>query len=164
MYIVYKAYDDNTAELLDICTYRRIEMTEIELIRFVQNGNEALGLSVSKSNNKINYINAYTFCQFPTEAEANEYIKINGLNYSNKKYINDMFCVLHRNNKVYHVDYYVYYMAGPELTYLSEKGGITPYIQGAKTFDKKEAGKKAALMRQKSKTGKYWTTQRVVVE
>lgn len=161
MFIVYKAYDDNTAELLDICTYQRLQLTELELIRFVQNGNEALGLSVS--GNKINYITAYNMVQFPTETEANEFIVSNGLSYNNKKYINDMFCILYKTNKTYHVDYFVYTQAGPEMTYICKNGGYTPYIQAAQSFDKREAGKKAALMTQRSKTGKHWSTQRVVV-
>lgn len=161
MIIVYKAYDDNSAELLDICTYRRMELTEIQLIKFVANGGEALGLSVSK--NKINYIQAYDMVQFPTEYEADEFIRNNNLSSKNKKYINDMFCVLFKSDKVYHVKYYICIYRGDEIIYVGDKGGYTPYIQAAKTFDKRTAGQKSALMTNNSKTGKHWTTRRVVV-
>lgn len=160
MYIVYKAYDDNTADILDIGTFQIKYMTEIELIRFSKS-HEVLGLSTS--GNKIIYINAYSCTQFPTEQEANEYIKSMGLSYKNKRFIQGMWWILEKNSHKYHVDYYICTYIGEEVTYLAEKG-YTPYIQSAKTFDKKTAGEKAAIMTKKSKTGKYWTTQRIVVE
>ena len=74
MYVVYQAYDDNTAEILDIGSYGRKLMTEQELIIF-GNKHDVLGLSVS--GHKINYITAYNCLSFSSEEEANEYIKYN---------------------------------------------------------------------------------------
>ena len=161
MYIVYKAYDDNTAEILDIGTYQRREMTERELINFNKE-HDVLGLSSTEK--KINYIEAYTCTQFATESEANEYIKENSLSFKNKRYIQGLYWVFEKRNSKIHVEYYVCAYAGEEVTYLADAGGYTPYIQAAKTFDKKTAGEAAAIMTQHSRTGKHWTTQRVKIE
>ena len=164
MYVVYQAYDDNTAEILDIGSYGRKLMTEQELIIF-GNKHDVLGLSVS--GHKINYITAYNCLSFSSEEEANEYIKYNNLSYQNKRYMCGYWWVFEKKNNKIHVDYYVCNYKGEEVTYVGEdnkgKTLYTPYIQAAKSFDKKEAGEKAALMRKNSKTGTYWTTQRVVV-
>ena len=165
MYIVYQAYDDNTAEILDIGTFQRIPMTEQELIKF-GNNHDVLGLSVS--GHKLNYITAYNCLSFPTEEDANEYIGDNALSYQNKRYACGYWWVFEKRNHKYHVDYYICTYAGNEVTYLgkkdkSGKDTYTPYIQAAQCFDKRTAGEKAARMTQSSKTGKHWTTQRVVV-
>lgn len=157
MYIIYKAYDDNTAEILDVGTYQKRELTEKELINFNKE-HDVLGLSATKQ--KINYIEAYSCVQFSMESEADEYIKENNLSYRNKRYIQGLYWVFEKSNKKIHVDYYVCAYAGKEVLYLAEKG-YTPYIQAAKVFDKRSAGKAAALATKNSKTGKYWTTQRV---
>lgn len=159
MYIVYEAFDDNTAIILDIPSFTRREMTEKELINF-GNNNDVLGLSVS--GRKINYINAYGCITFATESEADEYIKQNGLSYQNKRYIHDYWYVLEKKNYKIHVDYYVCHWRGDIATYIADNGGYTEYIQAAKIFTKDEAGKKAAMLRRNSKTGKYWTTHRVM--
>ena len=159
MYVIYEAYDDNTADVLDIGNYGRKFMTEQELIHF-GNNYDVLGLSVS--GHKLNYITAYNCLSFASEEEANEYIRENGLSYQNKRYAMGLFWVFEKKNHKKHVDYYICTYAGDEVTYLAEKG-YTPYIQAAKTFDKRTAGEKAALMTNKSKTGKHWTTQRIVV-
>lgn len=158
MFIVYKAYDDKSAEIIDIITYSKREMGERELIAFSKNHN-VLGLSVS--NNKINYITAYSFMQFPTEADANEYCHENGYSYQQKMYIGSYYYVFEKTNKTYHVDYYVMYWTEVEQTYLAEKG-YTPYIQCAKSFDKKSAYERAASMTKNSKTGKKWSVYRYV--
>ena len=159
MYVINEAYDDNTALVIDLSNYTRKEMSELELIRFASYGNEVLGLSVS--GQQKNYINGYESISFPVEAEADEYIKENRLSFRNKRYLNGLYWVLEKKNNKIHVDYYICTWAGPNALYVGEKG-YTPYIQSAKKFDKKTAGKQAALMTKNSKTGKYWTTQRVV--
>lgn len=159
MFIINEAFDDNTAIVLDLNTYARREMSELELIRFASSGHDVLGLSVT--NQQINYITAYSCISFAVETEADEYIRENGLTFRNKRYINGLYWVLEKNNKKIHVDYYICTWAGDTATYVAEKG-YTPYIQAAKSFDKKTAGKQAALMTKSSKTGKYWTTRRIV--
>lgn len=166
MYAIRTRYSDNEADVIDLNTYRIEHLKEIELIRFENNhGTSPLGLSVS--NNKINYIQPYDMIQFPIESEADEYIRYNNLSYKNKFFINNMYVVLYKVDRTIKVIYYVYYQLGPEKTYLGKpvkgKPSYTPYIQAAQTFDKDDAGKKAALLRKNSKTGKYWTTERVVI-
>lgn len=160
MYVVYQAFDDNTSIVLDIGTFGRREFTEQELIRFINSGHDVLGASVS--GQKLNYLNAYECLSFPTEKEADDYIRYNGLTYKNKRYASDYYWVFDKRNSKIHVDYYVCMYLGNEVTYIAENGGYTNYIEGAKTFDKRTAGERAAIMTKKSKTGKYWTTQRVV--
>lgn len=164
MYVIYEAFDDNTAIVLDIGTYRRIQMSEQELIRF-EKQNDVLGLSVSK--NKINYITAYNCLSFSSEEDANEYIKDNNLSYQNKRFIQGYWWIFDKKEHKKHVDYYICTYRGDDITYLGEKDNkgkntFTPYIQAAKVFDKRTAGEQAALMTKNSKTGTYWTTQRVV--
>ena len=159
MYIVYEAFTDNSAIVLDVCTLQRIELTEQNLINFASN-HEVLGASVS--NRKLNYLNAYNCISFASEEDVNDYIKENNLSYQNKRYINGYYFVFERKEYKIHVDYYVCTYAGEEVTYLCENG-YSPYIQAAQAFDKRTAGEKAALMTKKSKTGKHWTTQRVIV-
>lgn len=160
MYVVYKAYDDNTAEIYDIGTYQKRYMTEQELISF---GSKHDVLGLSTTGGKINYINAYNCLNFPTEDDANEYIKENGLSYKNKVHAMDYYWVFEKKNITIHVDYYVCTWAGESQTFIGENGGYTPYIQAAKSFTKHEAGKKAALMTRNSKTGKKWTTHRIPI-
>lgn len=159
MYIVYKAFDDNTSVVLDVATFDRKEFTEQNLINFVNSGNDVLGASVS--GHRLVYLNAYNCLTFPTESEADSYIKANGLSYKNKRVLPSYVCVFEKTNHKDHVDYYVCTYAGDNVTYVGEKG-YTPYLQAAKSFDKKTAGERAALMTKKSTTGKYWTTLRVV--
>lgn len=159
MFIIVEAFDDNTATVMDLNTYARKEMSEAELIRFSNSGHQVLGLSVT--GQQINYINSYSCISFATESEADEYIRDCGLSFRNKKYINNLYWVLEKNNNKIHVDYYICTWAGNEATYVADKG-YTPYIQAAKVFDKRTAGKQAALMTKSSKTGKYWTTHRIV--
>lgn len=160
MYVVSTAFDDNTSIILDIGSYRNKEMTEQELIRFINSGHEVLGASVS--GQKLNYLNAYNCYSFPTEAEADEYIRDAGLSYQNKRNAMGYTWVFEKMNTKIHVDYYVVYYLGDEITFLCEKG-YSNYINSAKAFDKKTAGEKAALMKKNSKTGKYWTVLRVPV-
>lgn len=159
MFIVYEAFDDNTAIIADLSNYAQKEFSEQQLIRLASN-HEVLGLSVS--GQKINYLNAYSCIAFTTESEADEYLRDNGLSYQHKRYVNNMFWVLEKKNQKTHVDYYVYSQAGPDLTYIGKDGGYTPYIQAAKTFTKREANEKAVFMTKRSKTGKHWCAKRVV--
>lgn len=159
MYVVYEAYDDNTADIIDIGNYTRRFMTEQQLITF-GNNHDVLGLSVS--SHKINYINAYSCLSFATEEEADDYIRENSLSYQSKRYAMNMYWVFEKKNYKKHVDYYICTYRGNEVSYVAEKG-YTPYIQAAKQFNKKTAGEQAARMTKNSRTGTHWTTQRVVV-
>lgn len=160
MFIISIAYDDNTAEVLELPSQNRKYMTEQELINFSKH-NEVLGLS---AGNKINYIQPYSAYLFPSEDEAYFYIKNNNLSYNSKHYVGEgYYAVVEKNNNKRHVDYFVYCCSGPEITYVGKnRGTYVPYKQSAKTFTKHEAQKTAALMTRKSKTGKYWTVERVV--
>lgn len=160
MYIVYEAFDDNTANIYDVGSGVLKYMSEKELITLANNNN-VLGLSAS--NNKINYINAYSIYTFPTEQEAYEFCKDNSISTRNTKYISGYFYVFNRNNIVKHVEYYVCNYIGDAVTYVGENKSYTPYIQAAKVFNKAEAGKTAALMTKMSKTGKHWVTYKRVV-
>lgn len=163
MYIVITSYDDNSAEILDLGNYSIRKFTESELIKFSDNRN-VLGLSVS--NNKINYINAYSIKQFCTEDEATEYCRECGIGFNNKIYALDYWWIFERNNIVIHVDYYVMHYTEVEQTYVAEKG-YTCYIEHAKSFRKSEAYKKAGAMNQAHakkygvKKSNHWSVYRV---
>lgn len=163
MYIIYKAYDDNTAIVLDVITLRRQFMYERDLINFINNGHDVLGCSVS--GQRINYLEAYSCLTFPSEDEADEYIRENGLSYRNKRYINGLYYVFEKTHKCIHVDYIIRNQIGYDCSYLiignNNKIGYSPYIQSATTFDKRTAQEKAAMMTKNSKTGKQWVTVRI---
>jgi hypothetical protein len=158
--MVYKAYDDNTAELLDLNTYDRLELTEKQLVS-ISNNHKVIGLATCRG--KVTYMEAYTCTQFPSEFEATEYSREHMLYPDQTFFINGLYCVLERTYQKIHVDYLVCYYTGNAVTYVGKNGGYTPYPQAAARFDKKTAGKKAAFMNQRSKTGKHWVTERVVV-
>ena len=96
MYVVYEAYDDNTADILDIGNFAKRPMTEQELIHF-GNTHDVLGLSVS--GHKLNYIAAYNCLSFASEDEADDYIKSNGLSYQNKRYAVGYYWVFEKKNR-----------------------------------------------------------------
>ena len=165
MMVVYNAYDDNSADIIDIITMKRYHQSAQQIINYINNGGKILGVSVG--TNKINYINAYSIGTFPTEDEADEFIRDNGLSYQNKRYVNDMFYVFEKNNKVIHVDYVIYSQMGDEITYVGEtvkgKTTYTPYVQAAKKFTEKEAYSRSASMTKNSKTGKLWFVMRLPI-
>lgn len=163
MMVVYNAYDDNSADIIDVVTMKMYHQSAQQIINYLNKGGKILG--VSASSNKINYINAYSIGTFPTEFEADEYIRDNYLSYQNKRYINDMFYVFEKTDKVIHVDYVVYTQNGDEITYVGKdvkgKTTYTHYIQSAKTFSEKEAYSRSASMTKCSKTGKFWFVMRM---
>lgn len=159
MYVVYRAYDDNTADIIDLSTMHVENFGERQLIKL---GTEKDILGLSVSSNKINYINAYTFIKFDSDNELNEYIREYVDEPYVKKNVHGYFWLLKKTNHKYHVDYYVCTYKGDEVTYLGKERNYTPYIQAAKTFSKHEAGEKAALMTKNSKTGTHWTTHKVI--
>lgn len=160
MLVVYKSYDDNTAEIIDLCDYSVTFYRESDLIALAKNHN-VLGLSVS--NNKINYISAYSIVTFPTEDEAVEYLKDKNLSLRNKITINGMTYVFEKRNEIIHVDYVIGYITEVEAIYISDRG-YTPYIKAAKVFDKKEVFKVANVLTNRSKTGKHWRALRIPVK
>jgi hypothetical protein len=161
MYIIYKAYDDNTAVVLDMPSFNMRTLTEKELISLGSKEN-VTGLTVS--NRKILSLNSYECLTFPVEAEADEYINYIRQCFPNKKATkinsNSIYYVLCTRNEKVHVDYYVVSYTEVERVYIAQKG-YTPYIQAAKSFSKSDAQKKAAMMQRNSKTGKHWTTERI---
>lgn len=163
MMVVYNAYDDNSADIIDVVTMKRYHQSAQQMINYINKGGKILG--VSASNNKINYVNAYSIGTFPTEDEADEYIRDNGLSYQNKRYLNDIFYVFEKIDKVIHVKYMIYNQTGNEITYVGEtvkgKTTYTPYMQAAKTFTEKEAYSRSASMTKNSKTGKFWFVMRM---
>lgn len=163
MYIVYRAYDDNTATILDINTYAQYDMSESDMVKFINKGNNILGVSLSSSKRKISSLSSYEFMQFPMEDEAYQYCRENNISSRNIMYINGIFYVFEKTNMKIHVDYFVCYWEGDIATYIGKNGGYTNYIQSAKSFDKETANKQAAILRNKSKTGKYWGIQRIIV-
>jgi hypothetical protein len=161
MYIIYNAYDDNTADILDLNTLSLKFNTEIELIR-LGNKEQVVGLTVD--THKIISLNSYSCLTFPTESEADEYVH-SYLDKGNFKkiYINNMFYLLiQKEIPKLHVDYHIVTNSECMKVYVAKNKGYTPYIQCAKAFDKDTAKKQAALMQKQSKTGKYWTTERIV--
>lgn len=159
MYVIFEAFDDNTATVFNTSNYERNTLTEQQLIAFGKI-HDVLGLSVGERS--INYINSYSFVAFESEEGANEYIKENGYSYQNKKYENGMWWYFQKTNYKVHVDYHVVTYRGEEITYVGEDIKYTPYIQSAKKYTKQEAGETAALMTRRSKTKTRWTTLRVV--
>jgi hypothetical protein len=161
MYIVYRAYDDNTADILDIPSYNVNFLTEKELISL---GSKETVTGLTVSNRKIVSLNAYECLTFPVESEADEYVNYIRQSYPNKKITkinsNSTYFVLCTRNQKIHVDYYIVSYTEFERTYVANKG-YTPYPQSAKPFSKAEAQKKAAMMQRNSKTGKNWVTERV---
>lgn len=160
MYIVSKAYDDNTAEILDIGSYQTRFFTEIELIRFSAS-HDVMGLSVS--GGKINYINAYSVYTFPTEDEATEFCRENDIGFNNKMYALDYWFVFQKSNKRVHVAYYIRTAKEVEWVYLGENIKYTPYQHAAKEFTKKEAQKKVAMMNKNPKATQHWMVESVVI-
>ena len=159
MYVVYEAFDDNTAVILDLGTFNKQLMYEQQLINFVNAGNQVIGLSVC--GKRLNYIQAYNCVSFSTEGEVDEYIIDNNLPKRNKFWAFGYWWILEKKSTE-HVVYHICSYAGDTVLYVGN-GGYTPYIQAAQNFDKVTAGKKAAIMTQRSKTGKHWTIQRRVV-
>jgi hypothetical protein len=135
-------------------------LTEKQLVS-IANSHRVFGLTTYRG--KVACMEAYTCIQFPSEVEAAEYSREHMISPNQTFYINGLYCVLERTYQKFHVDYLVCYYTGDVATYVCENGGYTPYIQAAARFDKKTAGKKAAMMNQRSKTGKHWTTQRIVI-
>lgn len=158
MKVVIRAYDDNTADILDLDSMRVYFCTEHNLKTI--DSNDVLGLSVTKG--KINYINAYDYIQFETDDELEDYIVYNRIRNCVKKYINGTYFLFIRNDSKIHVDYYVCTYRGPVTTYVCTKG-YTIYINGAKKFNKTEASKRAAIMTDRSRTGSHWFAVRTPV-
>ena len=160
MYIVSRAYDDNTADILDIGSYQTKWFSEIELIRFAAN-HDVMGLSVS--GGKVNYINAYSVVQFPTEDEATEYCRENGIGFNNKMYLLDYWFVFEKSNRKIHVAYFIRTAKEVEWVYLGRDIKYTPYQQAAQEFTKKDAQKKVAMMNNNPKAVQHWMAERVVM-
>jgi len=137
MYIVNKAYDDKSADILDITNGNSMHLDESGLVGLAKN-HSVYGLACYK--NKVSSLQAYDFMTF-----AMSYGTI----------------VLIKSNVKYHVSYYVgYYRGDPHMgdyeTLVAEGRGYTNYREAAKEFTKTDAEKKAAIMRNRSKSAVPW--------
>lgn len=162
MYFVYEAYDDNSADIFDIGNMTTTSMGERELITF-GNRHEVIGLSTS--GNKLHSIKSYNAIQMCSEEDANEYLRDRGIPLKNKIYASGYWWIFEPKGYKIHVDYYVLYCLGEEKHFISklDANRTTPYIESAKTYSKNEAGKKAAMLNNRTKTGKHWFSIRVPV-
>jgi len=165
MLIVTKAYDDNTAYIYDTVTMLSKYFEEAELIRFGQT-NSVIGLDLTSTNRSISRLEAYKVIPFESEEALNEYVYQFGLIGINKFYDtnNGFYNLLLKTNHKIHVDYVIYYPLGPTKVYKTERGYAENNPCAAKAYTKDEAKQKAALMRKNSKTGKYWTTEKIFYE
>lgn len=158
MYIVNKAYDDKSADILDITNGNSMHLDESGLVGLDKN-HSVYGLACYK--NKVSSLQAYDFMTFATEVEADEWIREAGLNNINKLAMSYGTIVLIKSNVKYHVPYYVgYYRGDPHMgdyeTLVAEGRGYTNYREAAKEFTKTDAEKKAAIMRNRSKSDVPW--------
>lgn len=163
MLVVYNAFDDNTADIIDITNMTVKFYTEQQLINLNKHHNV---LGIISDNRKLYSIHSYNMVSFPTENEAIVFAKVNNIELSNMLFINGYYWVFQKQQGLLYVNYYVYNQKGEECTYLciqNNKATYTPYIQEATVFDKKEAQKRAKLMTMNSKTGTYWKALRIVV-
>ena len=160
MYIVQRAYDDKTADILDLGNYATKHFEERELIRFASN-HDVMGLSVS--DNKINYISAYSITSFPVESEATEYCYEHGLSYQSKMNLLGYWWVFEKTYITFHVAYYIRTAKEVDNVYLGENNTYTPYIQSAREFSKKEAQKKVVMMNRNPRAAQHWMIERVVI-
>lgn len=165
MLVVTRAYDDNTAYIYDTVTMLSKLFEEIELIRFGSN-HEVLGLELNSTGRAIQNIESYKILQFENEEALNEYIYQFNLCNIHKFYDsnNHVYVLLIKTNNKIHVDYVIYYPIGPTKVYKTERGYAENNPCAAKAYTKTEAKQKAALMRKNSKTGKYWTTEKIFYE
>lgn len=159
MYIVHRAYDDKTADILDIGNTSIKWFNEEELINFASH-HDVIGVSISRE--KINYIHAYDVLQFPTEAEATEFCHEHGLSHKNKLYIFNYWYVFERSYVNYHVSYFIRTTKEIANVYLGKDIKYTPYTQAAKEFTKDEAQKKVDMMNKNPKATQHWTIERIV--
>lgn len=161
MYIVYRAYDDKTADILGIGkgNINMKRFSEEELINFTSH-HDVIG--VSASDKRLNYINAYDILQFPTEDEATEFCHEHGISYKNKIYIFNYWYVFERSYITYHVSYFIRTAKETDNVYLGKDIKYTPYMQAAKEFTKDEAQKKVDMMSKNPRAAQNWTIERIV--
>ena len=138
MYVVTKVFDDNSASIIDIGTYKEVTLTESEIKNFCKN-HAVLGVDICK--NKIYNLMAYSTMQFASDTDAYEYAGSD----KNVMYIQGMYWVFTPDRMVHHVAYYVTHYTEVECTFIAEKG-YCGYMEYAKQFTKDEAYKKCASL------------------
>lgn len=158
MYVITRVFDDGWAEVYNTHSLGRQVKSPRELLAMKQ---DIIGMIVH--NNKIVSLHPYKLWCFPTEYEADDFSYENNCNYVQDKEDAGYWWALSKRNVVEHVEYYIYCMAGDEITYVAEKG-YTPYRQAAKVFTSEEVYEQANSMTKHSKTGKYWKVERFVFE
>ena len=72
MLMVYKAYEDGSADLIDVPYMNVKHYTEKQLLGFIENNHSVLGLSASFGET---ILTTYIPVQFPSEREAYEHIE-----------------------------------------------------------------------------------------
>lgn len=164
MYIVVRAYDDFTADILDIGNFRTRHFENKELLNFLA-AHEVIG--AVKSGHKIVRLTTYDYVQFASEGEAYEYLREEGLSTKDLIYAEGYWWVFINTNRVEHVEYKVYFSHGDEKTFgiFDASGrllGCTPYIQAATSLDRQTAKRLAYFCKKNSKHGNYWKTLRLV--
>ena len=164
MYIVVRAYDDFTADILDIGNFRTRHFENKELFNFLAR-HEVIGAMTS--GHKIVNLTAYNYIQFESEGEAYEYLREEGLSTRDLVYAEGYWWVFINRNRVEHVEYKVYFPHGDEKTFgifdaCGKLLGCTPYIQAATRLDRQTAKRLAYFCKRNSKHGNYWTTLKLV--
>lgn len=153
MYIIHKAYDDFSAEVLDVTNYKTLRMTEDELLKLC-NKHRVIGATVL--NGEIQWLSAYSCRIVPTEEELNELLEDSDISMQNVISVNGSYAVLVESKEPpEHVDYAVYTMAGDDITYLGHSC-YTKYKVSALRLKKDTAKRIAEKMTRNSKTGKHW--------
>lgn len=158
MYICYKTFDDNYIEVLDLNSYQTAVMSASDIKKFIHSGHNIFG--VTCSDNKITAVRSYECISFPSEMEADEYLKDNNISYKDKLFVNGYWYVFEKRKKVIHVRYYIYNYNEYETTYVGLNRSYTPYKDAAKEFEKKEAFVKAASMNKNGNGSKRWLVLR----
>lgn len=161
MYIVNTVFDDGTFNIFNTITCKT-QLVTLAKLRSLCKKQSIIG--VITFEDKIVDVHSCKLIKFESEYEMQDYITENNLINYNIVCNKSMYAIILESNQIIHVDYYIGYYLGNEITYLGIKDGknfYTPYIQAASSFTRAEAGKKAAIMTKSSKTGKKWESFRV---
>lgn len=165
MFYIAEAYDDYTAYIDEVteagCMKKKQLKTEHQLIQLSKE-QEIVGLYAS--DDRVESLIAYEATELPTPEELKEYVREHGIS----EYKTFENVLLTPKSGMLHVEYVVGYELGYDniadhVCYLGEKGSYTNYLDSAKVFNRADAQKTAALMRQRGKTGKLWKAIRIEV-
>lgn len=161
MYIVNTVFDDATFNIYNTVTCKTRLLTLAKLRSLCK---KQTVVGVITFEDKIVDVHSCKLIKFESEYEMQDYIAENNLCNYNVVNSKETYGIVLENNQIIHVDYYIGYYLGDNITYLGikdRKNFYTPYIQAATSFTRDIAGKKAAIMTRSSKTGKKWEAFRV---